>query len=120
MCDAAHLVDGTPPSMDEDASFGSDQHPVMAERKAVTAQSSAQLHATERSWVPQFNLEGAAFARGTGAENDGQRLAGANGLSPTVANYAVGVNVTLAFMDFAAIHARAAAQAATAIANKST
>ncbi len=117
--DPAHLVDGTPPSMDEDAPFRSDQHPVMAERKAATAQSSAQLHATERSWVPQFNLEGAAFARGTGAENDGQRLAGANGLAPTVANYAVGVNVTFAFMDFAGIHAREAAQAATVSANKS-
>src|SRR5258708_29946840 len=117
--DPAHLVDGTPPSMDEDAPFRSDQHPVMAELKAATAQSSAQLHATERSWVPQFNLEGAAFARGTGAENDGQRLAGANGLAPTVANYAVGVKVRFAFMDFAGIHAREAAQAATVSANKS-
>src|SRR5260370_22676868 len=117
--DAAHLLDGGPPLMDEDVPFQTDQHPVMAERKAATAQSSAQLQATERSWVPQFNLEGAAFARGTGAENDGQRLAGANGLAPTVANYAVGVNVTFAFMDFAGIHAREAAQAATVRANRS-
>jgi outer membrane protein TolC len=36
-----------------------------------------------------------------------------------VANYAVGVNVTFAFMDFASIHAREAAQAATVRANKS-
>jgi outer membrane protein len=114
----AHLLDGTPPVMDEDSPFQSDQHPVMAERKAVTAQSSAQLHAIEHSWVPQFNVEGAAFARGTGAESNGQRLAGANGLAPTVPNYAVGVNITFAFMDFASIHAREAAQAATVRANR--
>jgi outer membrane protein TolC len=104
--------------MDEDATFQSDQHPVMAEQKAVTEQSSARLHAIERSRLPQFSVEGAAFARGTGAENDGQRLAGANGLAPTVANYAVGVNVTFAFMDFASIHARETAQAATVRANR--
>jgi outer membrane protein TolC len=117
--DAAHLLDGSPPLMDEDAPFQSDQHPVMTEQKAATAQSSARLHAIERSWVPQFNLEGAAFARGTGAENDGQRLTGANGLAPTVGNYAVGVNVTFAFMDFASIHAREANQAAIVRANRS-
>jgi outer membrane protein len=116
--DPAHLLDGTPTVTDEDAPFQSDQHPVIAEQKAVTAQSSAQLHALERSWIPQFNVEGAAFARGTGAESDGQRLAGANGLAPTVPNYAVGLNVTFAFMDFASIHARDAAQAATVRANR--
>jgi outer membrane protein len=117
--DPVPLLDGTPPLMDEDAPFQSNQHPLMAEQKAATAQSSAQLHALERSWVPQFSLEGAAFARGTGAENDGQRLTGGNGLAPTVGNYAVGVNVTFAFMDFASIHAREATQAATVRANRS-
>jgi len=117
--DPVHLLDGAPPVMEEDAPFQSDQNPLMAERKAATAQSSAQLHALERSWVPQFNLEGAGFARGTGAESDGQRLGGANGLAPTVTNYAVGVNVTFGFMDFAGIHAREAAQAATVRANRS-
>jgi outer membrane protein len=117
--DPVHLLDGTAPAMDEDTPFQSNQHPLMAEQKAATARSSAQLHALERSWVPQFSVEGAAFARGTGAENDGQRLTGANGLAPTVANYALGVNVTFAFMDFASIHAREATQAATVRANRS-
>jgi outer membrane protein TolC len=36
-----------------------------------------------------------------------------------VGNYAVGVNVTFAFMDFASIHAREANQAATVRANRS-
>lgn len=115
----ARLLSEPSTLLDEDAPFQAGQHPVMAEQKAVTAQSAAQLRATERSWVPQFNLEGAAFARGTGAEANGSRLSGANGLAPTVANYAVGLNVTFAFMDFASIHAREAAQSATVRANKS-
>lgn len=116
--DVARLLTEPPPLADEDAPFQAGQHPILVQQKAVTAQSEAQLHATERSWVPQFNLEGAAFARGTGAESDGRRLGGINGLGPTTANYAVGVNVTFAFMDFASIHAHEAAQAATVRANK--
>lgn len=88
-------------------------NPVMAEQKASVAQSVAQLHATERSWVPQFNLEAAGYARGTGAETNGQRLSGANGLAPNVANYAVGLNITFPFMDFASIRARESSQAST-------
>jgi len=116
--DTSRLLNELPGSAEEEQPFKSDQHPMMAEQKAATAQSSAQLHATERSWVPQFNLEGAGYARGTGAETNGQRLAGANGLAPNVQNYAVGVNVTFPFMDFASIHAREGAQAATLRANK--
>jgi outer membrane protein TolC len=102
-----------PALTDEGAPFVPSANPIMAERQAATAQTAAQLHATERSWVPQFNLEGAVYARGTGAETDGQRLAGANGLAPNVGNYAVGVSITFPFMDFASIHARETSQAAT-------
>ncbi len=105
------------PAMVDDAlPFQPAANPIMAEQKASVAQSAAQLHATERSWVPQFNLEAAGYARGTGAETNGQRLAGANGLAPNVGNYAVGVNITFPFMDFASIHAREASQASTLVA----
>jgi outer membrane protein TolC len=97
---------------DDSLPFQPASNPIMAEQKALVAQSAAQLHATEHSWVPQFNLEAAAYARGTGAETNGQRLSGANGLAPTFGNYAAGVNITFGFMDFANIHAREAAQAA--------
>jgi outer membrane protein len=87
-------------------------NPAVTEQQAAVAQSTDQLHALERNWVPQFNLEGAGYARGTGAETNGQRLPGANGLAPNVGNYAVGVNITFPFMDFASIHARESEQAA--------
>jgi outer membrane protein len=102
-----------PTMVDETTPFDPTANPIMAEQKASVAESAAQLHALERSWVPQFNLEAAGYARGTGAETTGQRLAGAGGLAPNVANYAVGVNVTFPLMDFAGIHAREAAQAST-------
>ena len=98
---------------DEGLPFLPTANPIMAEQHAAVAQSAAELHATERSWVPQFNLEGAAYARGTGAETNGQRLDGANGLAPNIGNYAVGVNITFPFLDFASIHAREASQAST-------
>jgi outer membrane protein len=110
--DTKRLLSELPPNVDEELPFQGAAHPVMAEQRASVAQSAAQLRATERSWVPQFNVEGAAYARGTGAEVNGQRLPGANGLAPTVQNYAAGVNITFPFMDFANIHAREAAQAA--------
>ncbi len=102
-----------PVMTDDSTPFDASANPIMAEQKASVAQSAAQLHALERSWVPQFNLEAAGYARGTGAETTGPRLGGADGLAPNVGNYAVGVNITFPFMDFASIHAREAAQAST-------
>jgi outer membrane protein len=105
------------PSMVDDATrFQPATNPIMAEQKASVTQSAAQLRATERSWVPQFNLEAAAYGRGSGAELNGERLSGANGLAPNIGNYTVGVNVTFPFMDFASIHAREASQASTLVA----
>lgn len=118
--DVARLLNELPPPGEEEIPFQTTNHPVIAEQTATVAQSAAQLHATERSWVPQFNVEAAWYARGTGAENTGQRLPGANGLAPNVQNYAAGVNITFAFMDFASIHAREAAQTATLRANKAS
>ena len=55
-------------------------------------------------------MQGAAYARGTGAETDGTRLGGPNGLAPNVQDYALGFSVTFPLMDFAALRAREAEQ----------
>jgi outer membrane protein TolC len=106
-------LEGEIPSLPIDIAYNSSSNPAMLEQRAAVAQSVAQLQATERSWVPQINLEASGYARGTGAETNGQRLLGANGLAPNVGNYAVGVNITFPFMDFASIHAKEAAQSAS-------
>jgi outer membrane protein len=101
------------PLAQEEPGFNSAAHPLMEEQKAAVAQSTAQLRALNRTWVPQFTLEGGASARGTGAESDGTRLPGWNGLAPNVQNYAAGFNVTFSFLDFASVHAKESAQSAT-------
>ncbi len=110
---SARLLGNVPIEVEDDGAFHPERTPAMQEQHAVVSQSASELRATDRSWVPQFNLEAAGYGRGTGAETDGQRLGGANGLAPTVGNYAVGLNVTFGFLDFAGIHAREASQAAT-------
>jgi outer membrane protein TolC len=75
-------------------------------------QVRAQLRALERSYFPRFSLQGAAYARGTGAETNGMILGGLNGLAPSVQNFAVGFSVTFPVMDRPAIQAREAVQAA--------
>src|SRR6185436_3014125 len=55
-------------------------NPVAVEQNALVEQTRAQLHALERSYFPHFYLQGSAYARGTGAEVNGSRLGGANGL----------------------------------------
>lgn len=112
------LLDKIPEAPGKDVSFAATSNPLMAERRAATVQSEAQLKALQRSWAPQVNIEGSAYARGTGAETNGQRLSGANGLAPNVGNYVVGVNVAFPIMDFASIHAKTAAQASLARAAK--
>jgi outer membrane protein len=116
---SARLLGNVPMEVEDDGAFHPERTPAMREQHAVVSQSASELRATDRSWVPQFNLEAAGYGRGTGAETDGQRLGGANGLAPTVGNYAVGLNVTFGFLDFASIHAREASQAATLKAEES-
>jgi outer membrane protein TolC len=116
---SSHLLGEVPLGAEDDAVFHPENTPAMLEQHAVVSQSASELHATDRSWVPQFNLEAAGYGRGTGAETNGHRLGGANGLAPTVGNYAVGLNITFGFIDFASIHAREVSQAATLKAEQS-
>jgi outer membrane protein TolC len=93
--------------------FDSAQNPVTAEQNAVVDQRRAELHALEKSYVPRFFAQGAAYARGTGAGVDGTRLGGVNGLAPDTQNYALGFSVTFPVLDVASLHAREAVQSAT-------
>ncbi|HXM44751.1 MAG TPA: TolC family protein [Bryobacteraceae bacterium] len=87
-------------------------HPMALEQNAAVEQARAQLRALERSYFPRFYLQGAAYARGTGAETDGRILGGLNGLAPTVQDYALGFSVSFPVADLPAVHAREAVQSA--------
>lgn len=87
-------------------------NPIAAEQDAVIEQEKARLHALERAYFPKFYLQGAAYARGTGAEVNGTNLGGLNGLAPSVQDYALGFTVVFPVMDKPATQAREAAQSA--------
>ena len=87
-------------------------NPVAQEQDAVVAEAMARLRVLERSYFPRFSLQGGAYSRGTGAETDGRRLGGLNGLAPNVQDYALGLTFTFPIMDRASLHAREAEQSA--------
>src|ERR1019366_8529523 len=72
----------------------------------------SQLKALERTYSPQFVVQGLAAARGTGLLSDGSRLGALNGLAPTTQNYGLGLTVTFPVMDRFAIREQEAMEAA--------
>jgi len=88
------------------------RNPLSVEQNAIVEQLKAQLRTLERSYFPHFYLQGAAYARGTGAEVNGTNLGGLNGLAPTTQDYALGVTVTFPVMDRPSIQAKEAGQLA--------
>jgi outer membrane protein len=87
-------------------------NPIAREQNAVIEQMRLQLKALHKSYFPRFFLQGSAYARGTGAETNGDRLGDLNGLVPTTQNYALGLTVTFPVMDFAGIRAQESGQSA--------
>jgi outer membrane protein len=94
------------------ASLDPASNPIAAEQNAAVEQAQAQLRALERTYFPKFALQASAYARGTGAETTGYILGGANGLAPSVQNYALGFSVTFPVLDYLALREREAIQSA--------
>ena len=88
-------------------------NPIEREQNAVIGRLRAQLKVLERSYFPRFYAEASTYARGTGAEVNGNNLGGVNGLAPTVQNSALGFTVTLPVFDRPSIRAKEAGQSAT-------
>jgi outer membrane protein len=88
-------------------------NPLALEQNAAIAEEQSQLKALERTYYPQFAIQGLSSARGTGMLPDGTRLGGFNGLAPTTQNYSLGLTVTFAAMDRFALREQEAMQAAS-------
>jgi outer membrane protein len=88
-------------------------NPTAVEQNAVVEQWKAQLKILERSYFPRFYAQASTYARGTGADVNGNILGGVNGLAPTVQNSALGFTVQFSAFDRPAIRAKEAGQAAT-------
>jgi outer membrane protein TolC len=88
-------------------------NPIAVEQSALIDQLKTQLRILERTYFPRFFAQGSAYARGTGAQVNGNNLGGLNGLAPTIFNGALGFTVTFPILDRPSIRARESAQAAT-------
>ncbi len=87
-----------------------ENHPLAREQNAVVAEAKAQQSVLARSYAPRFNLQGAAYLRGTGANVNGTLAGGLNGLGPNTQNWAIGLTVLFPAFDLPALHARQKAQ----------
>jgi outer membrane protein TolC len=87
-------------------------NPVAVEQNATVEQAKAELNVLAKSYRPRLLIQGAAYARGTGASVDGGRLGGLNGLAPDVQNYALGMSVIFPILDLSSIRAKRSGQVA--------
>ena len=105
------MIADLPPDRAEPA-LDASANPLAMEQNAAIAEQQRRLDALDRTYYPQFSVQGLAAVRGTGLETDGGRLGGANGLAPTTQNYSVGLTVTFPVMDRFALREQAAEQSA--------
>jgi outer membrane protein len=89
-----------------------DDHPAAKQEAAQIAQQGAQLREIKKSFVPEFDLIGSASARGSGRTATGAFSGGDSGLGPSVGNWALGAQVSLALGEFPSLRAQEAAQRA--------
>ena len=82
------------------------KHPLAAAQQAAVAEVQSRETALSRSYFPKFNLQGALYARGTGAHPDGTTGGPAAGLGPNIQNWAVGFSMTFPALDIFSIRAR--------------
>jgi outer membrane protein TolC len=80
--------------------------PYAVEQAAAVTAVEAERKVLDRAYYPRFNLQGATYARGTGANPDGTTLGGLNGLGPNIANWAVGMTVTFPILELPSLKAR--------------
>jgi outer membrane protein TolC len=89
-------------------------HPLLEAQEAAVDLARAHESVLAAAYRPRFFLQGAAYARGSGAESDGRLEGGADGLWLERVNWAAGVQVVFPVFEFAGIRARRETAAATA------
>lgn len=108
--DDAQLL--APPAEQPSATMNGADHPAARQEAAFVGQQQARLSFLNRSYVPQFSLQGALYGRGAGTAVNGIFPGGANGLAPDTPNWAAGIQMTFSAFDFFSLRAQKKAQAA--------
>jgi len=85
-------------------------HPLAREQQAAVDEVKASEHVLARSYFPRFNLQGASYARGTGARTDGTTGGALSGVGPNIQNWALGMTVQFPIMELPSLRARREAE----------
>jgi outer membrane protein TolC len=109
--DATILIDRVPAS---ELEVVAETHPLTQVHQAAVEAARAQETVLSRTDLPRLYLQSSLFARGSGANPNGQLDGGLNGLGLDRANWAAGIQIVFpnAF-DFTSLRARKAAAAAS-------
>ena len=81
-------------------------HPHIREQQAAIDEIKARQAIIDKSWYPRVNTQANVFGRGSGTNLNGPYPGGANGLGPTVGNWAVGATVTFPLLEYKTLRAR--------------
>jgi outer membrane protein TolC len=87
-------------------------NPTAKEQAGVIDESKSRLAALERTYRPTFELQAAAYGRGSGALTNGSTLGGWNGLAPNYFNAGVGFTVSFPLLSLPSLRAQEAQEAA--------
>lgn len=87
-------------------------HPAAQAAAARVRQQSAEATAAGSQYAPQLDVVGSAYSRGSGKTPSGAYTGGDTGLTPSVSNWAVGLQVTVPLGSFPALRAQQAGQKA--------
>ncbi|HUQ95715.1 MAG TPA: TolC family protein [Bryobacteraceae bacterium] len=82
------------------------QHPMAIEQQIAIEEAKAREVALDRTWYPKFLLQGATYARGTGAFPDGTTGGAASGIGPNIQNWGLGFTMTFPLLDLPSLKAR--------------
>jgi len=111
----AHFTGTAPPELDPQPgrllsdppvpgqTSGAGTHPALTEQAAAIEEAKARQRILERSYFPKFQLQGAQYARGSGANPDFTTGGAAAGLGPNIYNWGVGFSLTMPLMDYASL-----------------
>lgn len=105
-----HLLDTFPdvPAGSRDVA----SNPAAKEQAGAVEESRARLAVLQRSYRPTFELQAAAYGRGSGALTNGLILGGANGLAPNYFNAGAGFTVNFPLFALPSIRAQQAREEA--------
>jgi outer membrane protein TolC len=81
-------------------------HPQLLEQQRSIEEIIARMKAIDKGWYPKFNLQGAAFGRGSGARIEGPFGGFGRGLYPDHGNWALGFTATFPLLDYKQLRAR--------------